>query len=144
MGEGERVTLHQDQAILSDKSTGAIGDCFRTTIANLLHLDRDSVPHFVRDHADPEDAVCAVNEFLRPFGLAYLHIEVCSGELKRWGIEGLNHERRGTSPRGVSHSVAACDDAIEHDPHPTHGGLMRSDDFRGVFIALRPWEMVKL
>jgi hypothetical protein len=139
------MTYKQNQAYTRESKPNKKGDCLRTTIANLLHIHRDSVPHFVQDEHDGLERVdIAVNNFLRPFGLAYLRLSLSDDYYEVCGIYGLHHDRHGMSPRGVNHSCAYRDTELVHDPHPSHAGIDECDSTRGVFIALRPWDLVRL
>jgi hypothetical protein len=139
------VTYTQNQAYTRENNSNKKVDCLRTTIANLLHIHRDSVPHFVQDEHDGiEEVDIAVNKFLRPFGLAYLRLHLSDDYYEAYGITCLNYDRHGMSPRGVNHSCAYRDTELVHDPHPSHAGIDEADSTRGVFIALRPWDLVRL
>jgi hypothetical protein len=132
---------YQNQAFLSRKEPRQIGDCLRTTIANLLGLDRDSVPHFVQEAEGGFcDCMKRVNAFLRPYGLVYMLVETKTEEFKWFGIEGLHHVGYGQTCRNTRHAVSGKDREMIHDPHPDKDGLELMDDKIGVFVALRPWE----
>ncbi len=110
----------------------------RATIASLLEVDADKVPHFMHDGCpDSSQFNVRVNDFLRPMNLGYLPM-TCSGEyLASNGIRGMNHEIAGQTERGTYHACAAMDGVLTHDPHPTHAGLEKIEEF-GVFIVLDP------
>ena len=130
---------NQNQAFLHGDSQK--GDCLRTTIANLLGLDRDSVPHFLQE-ADSLYFECMrlINDFLRPYGLAYIKVSIKEKQFKNFGIEDLHHVGFGMTDRNTHHAVSSKDREMLHDPHPDKTGLVKMDDEIGVFVVLRPWE----
>lgn len=129
----------QDQIVKHDPPN-QLGDCFRTTIANLLEISVEEVPHFLHDGCEMIEALRRLNKFLRPHGLAYIQVDVLAEVLLSMGIEGLYHESCGDTVRGTYHSAAFVDGVLMHDPHPTHVGFTHVDNAKGFFVALRPWE----
>lgn len=129
------------QTILHDPANGKFGNCLSAVIASLLHMNIDDVPVF----ADPDTWIKDLNEFLRPFGLAYILFTCSADWLKDIGVDGCHHEVFGPTIRSndVLHANVALDGRAIFDPHPDNSGLTRVEGF-GVFIALRPWEYKEL
>jgi hypothetical protein len=119
------------------------GNCFSATVAGLLKIPIESIPQFAttNDKSWQEQ----FNEWLRQFGLAWFPMagDDLAGECQQLGIEGLWSEMSGKSPRfDVGHSCVAKDGRLAWDPHPSQSGLERPIWWHGVFLALRPWEIV--
>jgi hypothetical protein len=131
----------QDQVVKHDPPNSH-GDCFRTTIANLLGLPIDDVPHFLHDGCEMAVANQRLNGFLRPYGLAFIAMEMDQAFSDLIGLEGLWHEGNGETERGTYHAAAFRDGELRHDPHPSHAGFTNVSNARGMFVALRPWELV--
>lgn len=133
-----------DQEHLHRPEEGSFGDCMRATVATLLDLPREEVPHFLYDGTTDGLAFhCRVNDFLRPMNLAYLPVSHLSEVLEVWGIRGLHHEVSGPTERGTCHACAAIDGEVKHDPHPTRAGLTKIEAF-GVFVVLDPSKPISL
>lgn len=119
----------------------SVGNCFQAVLAGLLRIPIESVPTFRESRPWQH----AVNAWLRQFGLQWMPLDGNDypGECLRFGISGTWHEIAGKSPRGSGgHSCAAKDGALEWDPHPSEIGLDGPVWWHGVFIAMRPWEVV--
>jgi len=131
-----------EQTILHDPDLGLVGNCFQAILAALLHLPIDNVPHFCKLY--PARWRKKLNEWLRPFGLAYLEI---GGDVAQtfadFGITECFHEIAGDSPRfpSVLHSCVGKDGAWIFDPHPDKQGIERAEAI-GIFIVLEPWKFV--
>ena len=136
--ECERV----DQTVLHVPGVSR-GNCFAATVAGLLKIPIESIPQFKTegDISWQEQ----FNGWLRQFGLAWFPMagDDLSGECQQLGITGLWSEMSGKSPRfDAGHSCVAKDGRLAWDPHPEQTGLERPIWWHGVFIVLRPWDMV--
>lgn len=132
------------QTKFRDDATGERGNCVSAVVASLLHLPIESVPMFVSPDWRRE-----LNEFLRPYGLAFLALDQEDPARLRvvHGIEGLYHASFGTSPRNanVRHACVGVDGDVAFDPHPDRSGLdpaHKIDDYPGVFVVLEPWRHI--
>jgi len=127
------------QTVLHDPATGAFGNCFSAMLASLLHVPIEDVPVFCAADTWRRD----VNEWLRPFGLAYLEFDgnLLAEQGRHFGIVGLHHEVAGQSPRHTDslHSCVGQDGSLVFDPHPSRAGVTPIQ-YTGLFVALRPWE----
>lgn len=131
----------QDQTVKHNPPE-AWGDCFRTTIANLLDLDVTDVPHVLHDNCQMDVAICRLNAFLRQYNLAFIAIGVGQEFLQSIGIHGLYHEGCGRTIRNTEHSAAFCDGELVHDPHPSHVGFTSINNIIGIFVVLNPADCV--
>ncbi len=105
------------QTILHDPITGSMGDCWRTSIACLLDLPPQEVPHFALKGA--REFLAATQEWLRRRGLALTDFDANA-------ISDGYHLLVGPSPRNpqtVLHCVVGLDGRIAWDPHPSRAGL---------------------
>lgn len=119
------------------------GNCFSASVAGLLKLPIDTIPQLVA--TEDESWQEQFNGWLRQFGLAWFPMawDDLAGELQQYGISGLWSEISGKSPRFEGgHSCVAKDGRLAWDPHPSQSGLEHPIWWNGVFIALRPWELV--
>lgn len=126
------------QTILHDPENGQHGNCFSAVLASLLHLPIESIPVF----SDSEDWRKKVNDFLRPYGLAYMIVSDFNTYCEENGISGCHHEIAGFTKRSadVWHACVAADGNLIFDPHPSRSGLTAAMT-HGVFIALHPWRL---
>lgn len=115
-----------------DPAAGLIGDCFRCSVASILELPADAVPHFMeKDWDRPEVGWYAdLNHWLAPRGLAYFEMSIepeVFGPLwfSEIGPAGFDvyHIMCGVGPRGDRHAVVGRNGVIVHDPHPARAGL---------------------
>lgn len=136
--------MHKLTQTPHDPANNVVGNCFETALAGLLHIPISEVPVFPETQTWKQQ----VNEFLRPFNLAYIPISVDSG-IAEWfrdiGVVGLHHVLAGTTERSgdVTHACIGADDEVAWDPHPSRAGLT-SGQTAGILVALRPWEMPPL
>ena len=125
----------RDMLEIHDPESGAIGDCLRATVATLLGLPAEDVPHFVRagieagdcpagcddDGTDDHDHGYAwwdsLLDFLMNRGLWVQHLPTDDPPPRP-------HLASGPGPRGPQHVVAVDADGIVHDPHPSRAGLL--------------------
>lgn len=130
-----------DQTIFHDPDNGVHGNCLSAVLASLLEMPIEDVPIFSSDSWIHE-----LNDWLRPFGLAFLSIERFGEFAHSWNIKGCHHELAGDSPRAVEswksvgHATVAIDGKLEFDPHPSRSGIVDKNVTHGLFISLRPWE----
>ena len=124
------------QTILHDPANGQYGNCLSAVLASLLHLPIETIPVF----SDPERWEPDLNEWLRPYGLAYVPLAVPDGWFSSRNIVGCYHEICGPTLRSadVLHAMVGIDGVPVHDPHPDNTGITKVDSI-GVFIALMPW-----
>lgn len=135
------------------------GDCYRTCLACLLHLESWQVPHFAQ--IEWTDPACAsmdtiAEAWLGERGLAQVVTHYNAVELKELlrYMGNMNPDiyyiLSGKSPRGTDHSVIACGGAIVHDPCPDGGGLtgsMSNGTYEVITLTsqrfVRPWQHVR-
>lgn len=103
---------------------GIPGDCMKTTVANLMGLAYEDVPHFVMylnwwDHA---------RRWVRSFDCDFICVtpEVAKGFLEPTDL----FLGSGPSPRGDFWHSALYDGNLEmvHDPHPLRAGLLSLEE----------------
>lgn len=128
--------LGYTQHFLHDPENGVYGDCWRATVASLLRLPIEEVPH-VCDGPDDGKAGERMRAFLDsqdcaliqvPFNgdmtlehlLAYVGSTPVSG--------GLHWCLMGTSRTGCNHVVICKGDEIVHDPSITQSGIVGPAD----------------
>lgn len=119
---------------------GRIGDCFRCAVASILELPAADVPHFMDypwDDPDQGRWFKDLNEWLRPYGLAYM--EVTAHPDAPWDWDAFKaagfdpfHIMSGNSIR-AKHSVVAMSGEIVHDPHPARLGLVGPNEDDGLY-----------
>jgi len=122
-----------------DPAAGTFGNCMQATLASLLELPIDQVPHFLADGTTDGNVFCQrLNEWLRPMNMAYVMIPPFAGAARVTGIKGLHHEVSGPSPReaGYWHACCGVDGKLTHDPHSSRDGV----DIQswGIFMVLDP------
>ena len=129
----------QKQAFLHNPEAGVYGDCWRTAIACLLDMDRDSVPHFYAG-GDSGEQIDETNTWLNERGMMLVQIPLPPdfqlshlGELG-WIPKDAHILLSGKSPRGTSHVVIANGNGeIAFDPAIPGGGLIGPDDETGCY-----------
>ena len=129
------------QTILHDPANGVHGNCFSAVLASLLHVDISTVPVFT----DPKSWQRQVNDWLRPFGVAFMQLSGVPDACGELAIMGMHHEKCGNTQRSneVLHSVVAVDGEAIFDPHPDASGLV-NEVTCGVFLSLEPWRVATL
>ncbi|MGV9427078.1 hypothetical protein ACWDO7_22680 [Streptomyces sp. NPDC003656] len=110
------------QTILHDDPSGRPGNCLQATVASLLDLPLDEVPHF----AEHDDWLQRLFDFCHSHGYALEFQRVT-----KYCAYGMAW---GPSPRGVRHAVCWADGRMSHDPHPSRAGLLQVTEL----IALVP------
>lgn len=112
-----------DMTEMHDPDTGGIGDCMRATVATLLGLPAEDVPHFVRigiEAGDGDEGYVwwdTLLDFLLARGL-WLQNHPADEP------PSVPHLASGPVPRGVQHVVAVDGDGTVHDSHPSRSGLL--------------------
>jgi hypothetical protein len=110
---------------------GERGNCLQASVASLLELPLEAVPHWVEEAARPGQWYTDFNNwFVREYRLVP-HIV---GAKTHYPPEGVYCLAWGKSARGLDHSVVYKNAEIVHDPHPEGGGLVDIEQFV-VFVA---------
>lgn len=78
------------QLIPHDPASGVFGDCLRTCIASLLHLEPQDVPHILHDNSD--DFLARLNAFLANFKLAYMVFDASEPDTWRHIMAAAGHD----------------------------------------------------
>lgn len=128
--------LKQTQLFLHDPENGVYGDCWRATVASLLRLPIDTVPH-VCDGPDDGKAGERMRAFLDsqdcaliqvPFNgdMTLEHLLAYVGSIPVSG--GLHWCLMGTSRTGCNHVVICKGAEIVHDPSITQSGIIGPAD----------------
>ena len=123
----------QKQVYQHDPDNGVYGDCFRTTLACLLDLAPDEVPHFMDGVETDKDGTAAANRWLAQRGLTLISIPY-QGELDQilstiaQYNPGIHHLLCGKSRTGCHHSVICRDGKIVWDPSPDDSGIVGPAD----------------
>lgn len=128
-------TVFQKQANRHDPENGIFGDCYRTCIAGLLGVDRDSVPHHVLT-MDPEllnsEVQPKYDAWLAERGLQKLAIPVHGEGVDLDEILAFQNTRTpqpalamltGQSASGCNHVVIVGNGKIVHDPAINDSGI---------------------
>jgi hypothetical protein len=126
---------------------GVHGDCFRTTIACLLDMKPNEVPHFFQMDADApvkqiEEAWECVRAWLAVKGFSIFTVPF-QGEIgglfqtMKAQNPGIYYMLGGASPN-ANHQVICCEDKIVHDPNPEKPGIIgpSSDGYYWVHLLL--------
>jgi hypothetical protein len=128
------------QQFAHDPDGDIIGDCFRASVASIMEVDIDSVPHFVKEYG--ADWFGKFNEWLNDnFGLAYYETSMTEGSTEGWRdylkehYGGMHVLITGISPRYLDeyHCVVGNGLDVVWDPHPNPAPLVEIVSF-GVFI----------
>lgn len=133
----EAVDLYrQKQKHLHRPDEGEIGDCYRTAIACVLGVPRDSVPHFVEicgwdngvgchaatlDWLKREHGMTMVRFPIWHFGEGY---EQARNQITDWNPTAGRYLFSGQSRNGTFHCVVAHGRAIEWDPAIDDSGIV--------------------
>jgi hypothetical protein len=130
------------QTIQHDPANGAIGDCFRATLASLLHMRTEDVPHFLAETSGPE-WLNRCNEWLAQFDLSFIEFEFGTEDAMRAWADGLKKIGAdvfctlcGPSPRfpDEKHSVVGYNGEPVHDPHPSRAMLAGPPTLIGLLV----------
>lgn len=112
---------------------GRYGNCTQASVASLLNLPLNEVPHFCVELPQGTDGGIEesrrINEWLRTRGLALFELCYAADSLAAWeedwrkrGIR-FYHLLSGISPRGFCHCTVGLNGRVIHDPHPAGGEL---------------------
>lgn len=119
------------QAYRHDPAAGIHGDCDRTSIACLLELPRDSVPHFFADGATPEQAHALRHAWLQERGLVEFQVHYDGALPLSDLLAVMEHNNPGTewilqgaSKNGTNHCVVCCGGEIVWDPALDDSGIV--------------------
>lgn len=105
-----RKLSRQKQGFRHDPTNGIQGDCYRTAIACVLGVDRDSVPHSHDEMTGPENEAF-IDAWLHPRGLRRIYIPVLGDDFKE--VANAMYQRggglaviiTGRGPRNVNHVI---------------------------------------
>jgi hypothetical protein len=104
-----------DQTQFAGEGVG--GNCVQASLASILELPLDAVPHFLAIADEPAHWELAFMDWLEERGVGLIRRE---GD---WVFDGF-YLASGPSPRGVSHMVVYRDGSLAHDPHPSRAGIL--------------------
>lgn len=128
--------IEQKQAFLHDPSNGVWGDCYRTAVACLLNLPRDTVPHVFHDGCKGPVADKRMNDWLGQRGMIQF-VMALSGDTPLdellnsvYWSNGYPVEYLlcGTSKNNVAHVVVCKGDSIVWDPAIDNSGIIGPAD----------------
>ena len=121
--------IPQEQQFPHDPEAGVFGDCFRASIASILELPIEEVPHFLHD-GNQELWLERFTAFLNPLGYFMMSIPAANWDFEGWMNESkikgdIYHLISDQSPRFENelHCVVGRNGAVIHDPHPAKTGL---------------------
>jgi hypothetical protein len=124
------------QSILHDPANGQFGDCWRTCLGSLLHIDPITIPHFGEKG---EQWFTSTQAWLAKRGMAFFELPYLE-IFPHIEVKGVYHILTGSSPRDpeVRHSVVALDGEVAHDPHPDGSGLAGEKHtwYMGLLVAM--------
>lgn len=113
---------------------GVWGDCHRASIATVLGLDLDDVPHFADGGCSGEEFARREREFLASRGIASISLPVSLAESSSYGDllamvaqqngDDFVYLLGGTSRTGVNHTVVCRGSQIFNDPSLTDAGII--------------------
>lgn len=141
--------VHKVMQEILHSDDGENGDCYRASVASLLGLPLEEVPHFYRK-GNEERAMEEFSDWLRERG--YVFVDIMRGENLPAYLKGTFHLLSGPSPRFPQywHCVLGYEGEIYHDPHPEGGSLggIPQDWIVTVLVAHEPtatagWASVK-
>jgi len=115
-----------EQQIMHNPKNNQHGDCMRASIASLLELPYEEVPHFLALGTD-ESFSHSLKEFLLTKDLALLELSFWDWEKFEGifhGAKGVHHLICGPAKHGTYHATVACVGVMVHDPHPSKDGLL--------------------
>lgn len=105
------------------RENGDVGDCVRASTASILGVDRQIVPHFVRDNAG--DWKWPWRDFVKERG--YEVVEVDPRLRPECLYLACGPTERSVGDGTASHMVVMNGRALAHDPHPSRKGLTGID-----------------
>lgn len=112
--------MYVDQAFLKER--GEIGDCVRCSIASVLGIPRDEVPHFVRGEAGEHNHAWRfdLEDWLDDRDLAMVQIDPRLRPPCLYLVVGPTIRSKAEQE---THMVVMYAGELEHDPHPSRAGL---------------------
>lgn len=114
-----------DMKIPHDPEKGKIGDCWRASVASVLELPIEKVPHF--GDLPHREAWHEYIKFLgkNGYGLYSYYVEAGEKHPVMLKDECEYYFMIGTSPRDVNltHQCVGHKGKLVHDPHPDKSGL---------------------
>jgi hypothetical protein len=124
--------IKHKQEFRHDPENGVYGDCFRTSIACMLDLKREQVPHFLGD-GDVTQGIERAQRFLKFFNLALIQLPMQGTleEVLTCGdiyAAGVHYFIVGESRTGCNHIVICKDDEIVHDTSLDDAGIIGPAD----------------
>ena len=126
-----------DQQMFYQDSPRVYGDCTRASLASLLDLSLNEVPHFLQmAKGQAYEYYDLIEDFLLTKGLIVLWHRSLAYHW-RPGDPDCYHLISGRSPRhaGIGHMVAGLNGQIVHDPHPSRAGLLGdASEWKNSFI----------
>jgi len=132
MGDLSRGIIKHTQLFLHDPENGVYGDCWRATVACLLRMPVEAVPH-VCDGPDDGKASERMRAFLDSQNCALIQVPFL-GEMSLEQVldyvgstsvsSGLHWCLMGTSRTGCNHVVICKGNEIVHDPSITQSGII--------------------
>lgn len=124
--------IQHTQMFRHDPDNGVYGDCWRATVASLLRLPIEDVPH-VCDGPDDGKASERMRTYLESRGCALIQVPF-NGDMSLQQIleyvgaasvsGGLHWCLMGTSRTGCNHVVICKGAEIVHDPSITQSGIV--------------------
>lgn len=133
------MTPHK-QLFRHEPDKGVWGDCFRTTIACLLDLAPEDVPHFCDNGVQQDVATSEARVWMAAMGLAFVDVpfggqDDVGAVLSFMGSAnpGLHYILTGQSRTGCAHAVVCKDGKIVHDPSLTESGIVGPCEVDRVF-----------
>ena len=132
MVELPRGIIKHTQLLRHDPDNGIYGDCWRATVASLLRLPIEEVPH-VCDGPDDGKASDRMRAFLYTRNCALIQIPFNGDMSLEQVLEyvgslpvsgGLHWCLMGTSRTGCNHVVICKGNEIVHDPSITQSGIV--------------------
>jgi len=132
MVELPRGIIKHTQLLRHDPDNGIYGDCWRATVASLLRLPIEEVPH-VCDGPDDGKASDRMRAFLYTRNCALIQIPFNGDMSLEQVLEyvgslpvsgGLHWCLMGTSRTGCNHVVICKGNEIVHDPSITQSGII--------------------
>ena len=136
--------LFQKQAFRHNPANNSFGDCHRTCIANMLDLNRDTVPNWGVHYDDTYEFNKAAAEFLASHKLKEIAFSYeCSQEAIHNYMKISNPNTYyllgGKSPRGTNHVVNCFNGEMIWDTAIDGGGLVAPyEDGSYVVYVLTP------
>lgn len=97
------------------------GDCLRASVASVLELALDDVPHFMHGLPAPEVWIPALKTWAKSRGLDAVFVAGAPNlsdtlAMMAHGFPGRHYVLAGTAPGGLQHAVVGYGDRIVHNP----------------------------